>query len=51
MNYLIPEWGKQKFIQLVLPHKNTDWSCCLDEALKTFKASLPQLTWSTANPS
>ena len=35
--YLIPEWEKQKFVQLVLPHKNTDWNCCLDEALKTFK--------------
>jgi len=36
-SYLIPEWEKQKFIQLVLPHKNTDWSCCLKEALKIFK--------------
>jgi len=36
MNYLIPEWEKQKFIQLVFPHKNTDWNCCLKEAIKTF---------------
>ena len=36
MNYLIPEWEKQEFVQLVFPHKNTDWNCCLDEAIKTF---------------
>jgi len=36
MNYLIPEWEKQEFIQLVFPHKNTDWICCLEEAIKTF---------------
>jgi len=35
--YLIPEWEKQSFVQLVLPHKKTDWNCCLEEALKTFK--------------
>ena len=36
MNYLIPEWEKQEFVQLVFPHKNTDWACCLEEALNTF---------------
>lgn len=36
MNYLIPEWEKQSLVQLVFPHKNTDWACCLDEAIKTF---------------
>ena len=36
MNYLIPEWEKQTFVQLVFPHKNTDWACCLEEAIKTF---------------
>jgi len=36
MNYLIPEWEKQELIQLVFPHKNTDWNCCLEEAIKTF---------------
>ena len=36
-SYLIPEWHKQKFVQIVLPHKNTDWSCCLEEALESFK--------------
>ena len=36
-SYLIPEWEKQKFIQLVLPHKDTDWNCCLEEAIETFK--------------
>ncbi|WP_024790323.1 agmatine deiminase family protein [Lebetimonas sp. JH292] len=36
MNYLVPEWEKQSFVQLVFPHKETDWICCLNEALKTF---------------
>ena len=36
-NYLIPEWETQKYVQLVLPHKETDWSDYLDEALETFK--------------
>ena len=36
MNYLIPEWEKQEFVQLVFPHKNTDWNCCLKEAIDTF---------------
>ncbi|QCT93755.1 agmatine deiminase family protein [Caminibacter mediatlanticus TB-2] len=36
MNYLIPEWEKQEFIQLVFPHKNTDWACYLNEAIDTF---------------
>ncbi len=36
MNYLIPEWEKQEFIQLVFPHKNTDWNCCLEKAISTF---------------
>jgi agmatine/peptidylarginine deiminase len=36
MNYLIPEWEKQEFVQLVYPHKNTDWNCCLKEAINTF---------------
>jgi agmatine deiminase len=36
MNYLIPEWEKQSFVQLVFPHKNTDWACCLEGAIETF---------------
>jgi agmatine/peptidylarginine deiminase len=36
MNYLIPEWEKQTFVQLVFPHKNTDWNCCLEDAINTF---------------
>ena len=36
MDYLIPEWEKQEFVQLVFPHKNTDWNCCLKEAVNTF---------------
>ena len=36
MNYLIPEWEQQSFIQLVFPHKKTDWNCCLKEAIEVF---------------
>ncbi len=36
MNYLLPEWERQEFVQVVFPHKNTDWNCCLDEAIATF---------------
>ncbi|GAX88357.1 conserved hypothetical protein [Lebetimonas natsushimae] len=36
MNCLVPEWEKQEFVQLVFPHKNTDWECCLKEAVETF---------------
>ena len=36
MNYLIPEWEKQEFVQLVFPHQNTDWACCLEDAIDTF---------------
>jgi len=36
MNYLIPEWEKQEFIQLVFPHKNTDWREYLNEAIDVF---------------
>ena len=36
MNYLIPEWERQEFIQLVFPHKNTDWKEYLNEAIETF---------------
>jgi len=36
MNYLIPEWEKQSFVQLVFPHKNTDWAPYLKESIETF---------------
>ena len=29
------EWSKQEFIQLVFPHKDTDWNGYLDEAIIT----------------
>ena len=35
-SYLIPEWENQEFIQLVFPHKNTDWAPYLNEAIETF---------------
>ena len=36
MNYLIPEWERQEFVQLVFPHKDTDWRDYLNEAIETF---------------
>ena len=30
------EWEKQSFIQIVFPHKNTDWNDYLNEAINTF---------------
>ena len=33
---LLAEWEEQSFVQLVFPHKNTDWNIYLDEALNTF---------------
>jgi len=30
------EWGKQEFIQLVFPHKDTDWNEYLEESIATF---------------
>ena len=36
MEYLIPEWERQEFVQIVFPHKNTDWACCLEEAVAVF---------------
>lgn len=33
---LLSEWEEQEFVQLVFPHKNTDWSEYLDEAIDTF---------------
>lgn len=36
MKRLLPEWEEQKFIQLVFPHKDTDWEEYLDEAIETF---------------
>ncbi len=30
------EWEAQEFIQLVFPHKDTDWNKYLDEAISTF---------------
>jgi len=30
------EWGKQEFVQLVFPHKDTDWNEYLEESIETF---------------
>jgi agmatine/peptidylarginine deiminase len=30
------EFEEQSFVQVIFPHKNSDWSCCLDEAEKNF---------------
>jgi len=34
--HLPAEWEEQEFIQLVFPHKNTDWVSYLDDAINTF---------------
>ena len=36
MRRLPAEWENQEFIQLVFPHKDTDWNDYLDEAIDTF---------------
>ncbi len=33
---LIAEWEHQEFVQLVFPHKDTDWNQYLNEAIATF---------------
>jgi len=36
MDYLIPEWEKQAFVQIVFPNKNSDWTCCFKESIEAF---------------
>ncbi|MEA3498103.1 MAG: agmatine deiminase family protein [Campylobacterota bacterium] len=36
MTTLPAQWEAQEFVQLVFPHKNTDWNEYLDEAIETF---------------
>jgi agmatine deiminase len=36
MTRLPAEWEQQEFVQLVFPHKDTDWEPYLDEAIETF---------------
>ena len=36
MKCLIAEFEEQSFTQIIFPHANTDWSCCLNEAQNTF---------------
>ncbi len=36
MKRLIAEFEEQSFTQIVFPHKNTDWTCCLEEARNNF---------------
>ena len=36
MKHLIAEFEEQSFTQVIFPHANTDWNCCLDEAQNTF---------------
>lgn len=36
MTRLCAEWEEQEFVQLVFPHKDTDWKEYLDDAIKTF---------------
>lgn len=36
MKRLIAEFEEQSFTQIIFPHKNTDWDCCLEEARENF---------------
>jgi len=36
MKRLIAEFEEQSFTQIIFPHFNTDWSCCLEEARENF---------------
>jgi agmatine/peptidylarginine deiminase len=36
MKRLIAEFEEQSFTQIIFPHKNTDWNCCLEEARENF---------------
>ncbi len=36
MRRLPAEFEEQSFIQVIFPHKNSDWVCCLEEAEKNF---------------
>jgi agmatine/peptidylarginine deiminase len=36
MKRLIAEFEEQSFTQIIFPHENTDWSCCLEEARENF---------------
>jgi len=35
-NNMLAEWQEQTFVQLIFPHKKSDWSCCLEEASNNF---------------
>ena len=37
MKCLIGEFEEQSFTQIIFPHENTDWICCLEEAQTTFQ--------------
>ena len=36
MKRLIAEFEEQSFTQIIFPHENTDWDCCLEEARDNF---------------
>jgi agmatine/peptidylarginine deiminase len=36
MKRVVGEFEEQSFTQIIFPHKNTDWSCCLEEARENF---------------
>lgn len=33
---MLAEWEEQSFVQVIFPHKNSDWNCCLKEASLNF---------------
>jgi agmatine/peptidylarginine deiminase len=36
MKRVVAEFEEQSFTQIIFPHKNTDWKCCLEESRKNF---------------
>ncbi len=37
MKRLKAEWERQEHIQIVFPHKDSDWICCLDEIRESYR--------------
>jgi len=44
MRRLPAEFEEQSFVQVIFPHKNSDWSCCLEDAEKNFIEIISAIT-------
>ena len=44
MRRLPAEFNEQSFVQVIFPHKNSDWSCCLEDAEKNFIEIISAIT-------